>query len=360
MNLGTGEATILGVVTVGDNFYVFHGIFRRGDDGGTAPDGAGGADAVDHDAIVLSLIAIGDNLCAVFGLENAIVTAGSAPASLCAGKVVVVAAAAVLRAIGESAGSQFRKLEHIAAEGGQMLNLVAGDDAVDGGGLGLQRGQRRGIHVDGLRGRADVESNVEAVGLIGNQDEMVEDLLLEAGLFDLEAEIHVGGGEGVEVENTRGIADADLLFAGRGIGEREVGSGNDCAGGVGHDALNGSSILRLDQCGQCNDADDQQCDADGYVRTPHEISLDQNLGIKIVLAVSADLILLQTFETVANHLPNPVLNLWKSDLVNSRRNSIAGLNLGVPGRRPGGCRAHIRALPVVSEIWKDGDWYGKR
>jgi len=117
-----------------------------------------------------------------------------------------------------------------------MLNLVVGDDSIDRGGLGLQRGQRRGIHVDGLRGSADVESNVEAVGLIGNQDEMVEDLLLEAGLFDLEAEIHVGGGEGVEVENTRGIADADLLFAGRGIGEREVGSGNDCAGGVGHDA----------------------------------------------------------------------------------------------------------------------------
>ena len=30
-----------------------------------------------------------------------------------------------------------------------------------------------------------------------------------------------------------------------GIGQREVGAGNDCARGVGHDALNGSSILRV-------------------------------------------------------------------------------------------------------------------
>jgi len=40
--------------------------------------------------------------------------------------------------------------------------------------------------------------------------------------------------------------------------------------------LNGSSILRLDQRGRCNDAYDQQCDVDCQTQTPHELSSEQN------------------------------------------------------------------------------------
>ena len=59
LNLGATEAAILGVVAVGDDLHVFNGIFRRGDDCSSAPDGAGGADAVNRNAVVLDLPAMG-------------------------------------------------------------------------------------------------------------------------------------------------------------------------------------------------------------------------------------------------------------------------------------------------------------
>jgi len=46
LNLGAAEAAVLGVIAIGDDFYAIDGIFRRCDDRRTAPDGTGGADAV--------------------------------------------------------------------------------------------------------------------------------------------------------------------------------------------------------------------------------------------------------------------------------------------------------------------------
>src|SRR6267154_6232111 len=87
LDLGSAEAAIFGVISVGHDFYALDRIFRRGDDSCSAPDRAGGADAVNRNAIVLSLLPIGNDLCTVFGLEDAVRTTGSSPPSLGAGKV---------------------------------------------------------------------------------------------------------------------------------------------------------------------------------------------------------------------------------------------------------------------------------
>ena len=58
-NLGATKAAILGIITVGYDFYAFNGIFGRSDDGSSSPDGAGGADTVDGNAVVLILPAMG-------------------------------------------------------------------------------------------------------------------------------------------------------------------------------------------------------------------------------------------------------------------------------------------------------------
>src|ERR1700686_5291741 len=74
LNLSATETAILGVIAIGKNFYAFNGIFGRRDDRCTPPDGAGGADAVNRNAMTLSLLPIGKNLRTVFGLEYAIRT----------------------------------------------------------------------------------------------------------------------------------------------------------------------------------------------------------------------------------------------------------------------------------------------
>src|SRR5271169_6249946 len=76
LNLSAAEAAILGVITIGKNLYAFNGIFRGRDDRCTAPNRARGAIAVNRDAITLTLLSIGNNLRAVFGLKYAIRTAG--------------------------------------------------------------------------------------------------------------------------------------------------------------------------------------------------------------------------------------------------------------------------------------------
>src|SRR5438477_349011 len=92
LNLGATKASVLGVVTIGENFYVFHGIFGGRDDCGSAPDGAGGADPVDRIAVVLILLAGGESLGTVFCLKNTLVASG-ATGSLCSGQVLGIAAA---------------------------------------------------------------------------------------------------------------------------------------------------------------------------------------------------------------------------------------------------------------------------
>src|SRR5580700_5139005 len=99
LKLCAGEAAILGIITIGDNFDAIDGIFRRCDDRCPAPDGAGGADAVNRNAVILGLLPTGNDLRAVFGLKNAVRTTGLPSPGLSTGKVIVVAAAACLRPV---------------------------------------------------------------------------------------------------------------------------------------------------------------------------------------------------------------------------------------------------------------------
>src|SRR5437879_13147225 len=78
LNLGAAKASILGVIAIGEDFYAFHRVFRRCNDGSSTPDGAGGADTVDRNAVILVLLAGGQRLRTVFRLENARVAAGRA------------------------------------------------------------------------------------------------------------------------------------------------------------------------------------------------------------------------------------------------------------------------------------------
>ena len=108
------------------------------------------------------------------------------------------------------------------------------------------------IHGDGLRCNSNRELNVDRVRLLWNQLEIVDDFLLETILFHFQPE--GCGGQRIEVVHPGVIADPDLLFAGGGIGQREVGAGNDCACGVGYRALNGGSILGVRQRCEKDDA----------------------------------------------------------------------------------------------------------
>jgi len=197
-----------------------------------------------------------------------------------------------------------------------VLDFAVGDHSVDGGGLGVDGRRHRSVNVDGRRFGADVELNVESVRLLGNQVEVVEDFLLKSVRFHFQLERY-GGGKCVEVEHAGVVAGPDLLFVGCGIGQRKGGARNYCARGISHHALNGSSVLRLDQRGRCNDADDQQCDADCQTRTPHGVSSNRKSAVFQC-----------KLRYLANHGPTRLLNLWKSDLVNNRRMLIARLNFG--------------------------------
>src|ERR1700747_1897729 len=96
LNLGPAEAAIFGIIATGNDFYAINGIFRRCDDRCTAPDDAGRADAIDRNAVVLTLLPAGNDLRTVFSLEDAVRTTGLPSACLSAGNIKAVAAAASL------------------------------------------------------------------------------------------------------------------------------------------------------------------------------------------------------------------------------------------------------------------------
>ena len=87
LKIGSAEASVLGIVAVGDDLDVADGVFVRRDDGGSAPDGADGADAVDADAVGGVLRAVGDDLGTVFGLKDALAASRAAGAGV-AGEIV--------------------------------------------------------------------------------------------------------------------------------------------------------------------------------------------------------------------------------------------------------------------------------
>src|SRR5947208_3018943 len=129
LNLGATEASILGIIASGDDFYAINGIFRRCDDCSSTPDSARSADTVNRNAVVFILPATGQNLRTVFRGKNACVAAGS-PGALCAGKILTPTTTS-LGPIAEDTRRQLEQLEDIAPERRHMLNFVAGDGAGD-------------------------------------------------------------------------------------------------------------------------------------------------------------------------------------------------------------------------------------
>src|SRR5258706_3840656 len=101
LNLGSAEATKFSIVAIRENFHAVNRVFRRCNDGGSTPNGTGGADTVNHNAVVFILLTSGQSLRAVFGLENALIAAGPTR-TLGSGKVCALTAG-TLRAVAENA-----------------------------------------------------------------------------------------------------------------------------------------------------------------------------------------------------------------------------------------------------------------
>ncbi len=237
LDLGAGEAAVFGVVVVGDDLDVADGVFGRGDERGAAPDGGDGGDAVDGDAVGLVLAAVGVGLGTILGGKMPL--AGAA-GTLGAGELAG-AAAGGLGAIAEDAGGELDELEDVAAGRGEVLDLVGVDVAGDGGGVGVEGGKGSPCTVDGGVGAADGELDVDGVGLFGIDDDVVDDLLLEAGGGDGEGV--VVGGERVEVVDAAVVGGGGEGAVVVGVGEGEGRVGDDGAGGVGDGALDGGAEL---------------------------------------------------------------------------------------------------------------------
>src|SRR6516162_8096212 len=133
LNLCAAEASILGVIAVGEDFYTVDRVFRRCNDRRSAPDGARGADTVDRNAVILVLLPGGQRLRTVFRLENTLVAAGRAR-PLCSWEVCG-ATAISLGTIAEDARRQLDQLEDVAPERRHILNLVVGNGTAEGRGL---------------------------------------------------------------------------------------------------------------------------------------------------------------------------------------------------------------------------------
>ena len=71
LKVRSAKAAILGVVAVGDDLDAAYGVFIGGDDRGSTPDGADGADAVDADAVAVVLRTVRNDLWTVLYLEDA-------------------------------------------------------------------------------------------------------------------------------------------------------------------------------------------------------------------------------------------------------------------------------------------------
>jgi len=146
--LGAAETAVLGVIAVGDDLDVLNGVFRRRNDGGSAPDSAGGADTVDTDAVVLVLLARRQRLRTIFRLKDSAASAVSARALRA--RQVGSASASSQPAIAKDARRQLNQGEDISSERRQMLNRIAVDRPADGGGLGLDGRYIFRRHVDRL------------------------------------------------------------------------------------------------------------------------------------------------------------------------------------------------------------------
>ena len=127
-------------------------------------------------------------------------------------------------------------------------------------------GRGGGIDGDLLRRSCQRELHGKRVGLLGDELEVAENLLLKPGAID-------GQGEGVrrqriEIEDTGIVAGAGDRFVRGIVLKRQGGAWNDCAGGIGDDALNRSAKLCVGKARRKHHGEENQDRERGITKPP--------------------------------------------------------------------------------------------
>lgn len=149
------EASVFGIVVVGEDLDAADRILAGSDDRRSAPDGAHCADAVHVEAIILKLVAVGVGRWAVFRGKNAagvaqISAAARRGSALRSGSLESVAAALV-RSVGKCPGRQLNQAGRVTLEDRHVLDLVFRDGLSVIHGFRVQSRNRRGVDRNCLR-----------------------------------------------------------------------------------------------------------------------------------------------------------------------------------------------------------------
>src|ERR1700677_130859 len=123
-----------------------------------------------------------------------------------------------------------------------MLDLVAGDCSADICGLGIDGWGLRSVDVDNLCDLAKVHLDIEGIGLLRNQLEIIEHFLLKP--CSLNGQTEVIRRQGVEIEDAGIAARSDHSLVGGQILESEGGSRNHLSLRVSDNTLNRGAVLR--------------------------------------------------------------------------------------------------------------------
>jgi hypothetical protein len=161
------------------------------------------------------------------------------------GRQIVLVAAGGLRVVAKHAGREAGKAEDVAVEGGHVLNLVAGDGATDVGRGRIERWNIARVNGDRFGCIAEVQLDVECVGLLRDDCDVGQGLAGESLGHDNQAK--AVRGKSIEEVNSRAVAGAGLGMSVDHVGKRQRGPWNGCAGGVGYRALDGGPELRVRQ-----------------------------------------------------------------------------------------------------------------
>lgn len=108
-----------------------------------------------------------------------------------------------------------------------MLDFIVRNRSPVVRGFSIHGRRSGGIHGNRLRGGANLQLDVQCVGLLGNQLQIAENFFLEPLSFN--NQIEVVSGESVEVEDTVFVAGSDHRFIGCKVGEDKGCAWNDCA-----------------------------------------------------------------------------------------------------------------------------------
>jgi hypothetical protein len=147
-----------------------------------------------------------------------------------------------LRAVAKGTRSELEQLEGIASEGRQLLKLFGSYRALEIGGFRVNQGN--GITADGhgFRCGTDLQLQVYAVGLLGDNANAFRYFCFETCFFDSDCEF--------ARRKTIKVIDAVFVgfrlkdLSGFFVRQRYSGPGNHAPLRIGHRALDGSAILR--------------------------------------------------------------------------------------------------------------------